>query len=243
MLTVLLLAWSIRMGCATASRVDVAKLLRGGAVGVLFDPEQRNQPRNPHSIHDGDAGFFVVVGPSGRVSVARVLLRVSYSDHVRSAAYDIEPPKNAKTLALTNPEVDAKVSQRVLTGARGELTQLGRACWSGRVAMNNPYVGVVPAQPQHALIQIGLKPDAVVFRDSEHSLELQCDARADNLESAVASLLRELKLTWRDDAHQARECPRSNAPQAWARQTNCASRLGGRSRPHRTALSDDFLQD
>jgi len=205
MLSAALLAWAVCTNCATAmpstpapaARVDVAKLLYDGAVGVLFDPERRNQARNPHSIHDGDEGFFVVVGPSGRVSLARVVIRVSYSDYVRSAAYRVDPPEGAKSLAWTNRDVDAKTSQQVLSAASGrDLSQLGRACWSVNVSVNNPYVGVLPTQGQHAPIQIGTRPDAVVFSGSNHSLELQCDARADDLEAAIASLLGELKLTW-----------------------------------------------
>ena len=205
-LAVALLIWSIRMGSATAAPstmsaptrdVDVTKMLPDGSVGVLFDPEQRDQQRNPHSIRNGDGGFFVDVSPSGRVSVARVLIRVSYSDYGRSAVYDIDPPADAKSLALTNRDVDAKTSQRVLSNARGrDLAQLGRACWSVTVSVNNPHVGVLPAQPLHAPIQIGAKPDAVVFRDGAHSLELQCDASANGLEADIAALLGELKLAW-----------------------------------------------
>ena len=205
MLTVLLLAWSIRMGCATAapsapparaSYFDAAKQLRDGAVGVLFDPEQRNQPRNPHSMRDGDDGFFVVVGANGRVRVARVKIGVTYHDNGRNVDYGIGPPRNATSLAWTTGAVGAKTSHRLLTNASGDLTQLGSACFTGSVEVNEPFVGPLPAQPQHALIQIGRRPDIVVFRDIEHSQQLQCDARANELEAAVVSLLGELNLTW-----------------------------------------------
>jgi hypothetical protein len=55
---------------------------------------------------------------------------------------------------------------------------------------------LITRAPAHSLIQIGRRPVVFVYRDGAHSLELQCDARANDLESHIADLLGELKLTW-----------------------------------------------
>jgi len=103
-----------------------------------------------------------------------------------------------RSIIWTDRAVDTNLSQRVLFDLKGrDVTQIGRACWLGPlVATRVPTLGVVPAEHPHVVIRIDSRPMAVVFSGATQSLELQCDARADALETDIGSLLGSLKLTW-----------------------------------------------